>query len=129
MQLGFKRRCKPLTGSGRKASRSSHMKHLKKLKDLKFDSNIHLILDVFPPVFQKLYPWPPIRYNITLQHNVNSNLIRVCVCVCLCVCVCVRTSFHREGFICLDRLECRRTDQRCYAEDVSFLCQFPSSLL
>ena len=43
----------------------------------------------------------------------------VCVCVCVCVrlcvfvttCVCVFTSIHREGFICLDQLECLETDQ------------------
>ena len=35
--------------------------------------------------------------------------VSVCVylCVCVCVCVCVR---HREGFICLDQLECQGTN-------------------
>ena len=38
----------------------------------------------------------------------------VCVCVCVCVCVsvgrdvggCVGMPIHREGFICLDQLDC-----------------------
>ena len=52
----------------------------------------------------------------------------VCVCMCVCVCVCVFvcvvcTSILREGFICLDQLECQGTHQRCYVEDVSFLSQ------
>ena len=38
----------------------------------------------------------------------------VCVCVFVCVCVCVCTSIHREDFICLDQLDCQRTDQRCF---------------
>ena len=41
----------------------------------------------------------------------------------VCVWLCVFTSFHREGFICLE------TDQRCCADDVGFLCRFPSWLL
>ena len=46
----------------------------------------------------------------------------------VCVCVCVFASIHRESFICLG-LEFQGTDQRCCVEDVSFLCQVPSSLL
>ena len=46
----------------------------------------------------------------------------------LCVCVCVFTSIHHEGFICLG-LEFQGTDQQCFVEDVSLLCQVPSSLL
>ena len=39
----------------------------------------------------------------TLKTFDNFRDICVCVCVCVvCVCVCVRTSIHREGFICLD---------------------------
>ena len=41
----------------------------------------------------------------------------------------VFTSIHREGFICLDQVGYQGTDQRCYVEDVNFLCQIPSSLL
>ena len=41
----------------------------------------------------------------------------------VCVWLCVFTSFHREGFI------CQETDQRCCADDVGFLCRFPSWLL
>ena len=53
----------------------------------------------------------------------------LCVCVCMyCVCVCVFTSVHREGFACLE-LELQETDQQCFVEDVSFLCQVLSSLL
>ena len=50
----------------------------------------------------------------------------VCVCVCVCACVRVRVciiSIHREGFICLEQLECQRTDQQCCVKDVSFLRQ------
>ena len=43
----------------------------------------------------------------------------MCVCVCVFVCVWVGVS----GF------EFQGIDQRCYVEDVSFLCQVPSSLL
>ena len=59
----------------------------------------------------------------------------LCVCVCVCVCLrpfyplCVLTSIHREGFICREQLECLRADQGCCVEDVSFVCQVPSSLL
>ena len=42
--------------------------------------------------------------------------------------VCEFTSIHREVFIFLEHLKCQETDQRC-VEDVSFLCQVPSSLL
>ena len=51
---------------------------------------------------------------------------RACVCVCVCVWLCVFTSFHREGFICLDHLRYQGTDQQCCADDVGFLCRFPS---
>ena len=47
--------------------------------------------------------------------------VRACVCVC--------TSIHPEGFIYLDQVGYQGTDQRCYVEDVKFLCRFPSSLL
>ena len=50
-----------------------------------------------------------------------------CVCVCVCVCVYVCMSIHSEDFIWLG-LEFQETDQRCGIEDVSFLCQVPSSL-
>ena len=53
--------------------------------------------------------------------------VRACVRACVCVCVC--TSIHPEGFICLDQVGYQETDQRCYVEDVKFLCRFPSSLL
>ena len=53
----------------------------------------------------------------------------VSVCVCVCLCVCVFMSIYREGFICLDQLECQGTDQQCCVVDVSFLCQVSSSLL
>ena len=53
----------------------------------------------------------------------------VCVCMCVCVCVCVFTSIQCEGFFCLDQLEYHETGQRCYGEDVNFLCQVPSLLL
>ena len=53
----------------------------------------------------------------------------VCVCVCVCVCLCVFTSIRREGFICRDQVGYQGTDQRCYAEDVEFLCQVSSSLI
>ena len=52
-----------------------------------------------------------------------------CVSVCVCLCVCVFMSIYREGFICLDQLECQGTDQQCCVVDVSFLCQVSSSLL
>ena len=53
-----------------------------------------------------------------------------CVCVCVCVCVLVFMSIDREGFICLVyQVGYQVTDQRCYVEDVEFLCQVPSSLL
>ena len=47
----------------------------------------------------------------------------MCVCVRARarVCVCVFTSIHSEGFICLDQLECQGTDQRFFAEKVSFI--------
>ena len=45
------------------------------------------------------------------------------------MCVCLFTSIHREGFICPDQLESQGAAERCYAEDVSFLCQVSSSLL
>ena len=73
-----------------------------------------------------------------LQHLGRYRQVCVCVCVCVCmcmycaqVCVCVYvfTSIHREGFICLDQLEYQGTDQRCYVEDINFLCQVPSSQL
>ena len=53
----------------------------------------------------------------------------VCVSVCLCGCGCVwvRTSIHREGFICLDQVGYQGADQRCYVEDVNFLYQVSSS--
>ena len=51
----------------------------------------------------------------------NKHRVCVCVCVCVCACVCVFTSIHSEGFICLDQLECQGTDQRCFAEKVSFI--------
>ena len=38
------------------------------------------------------------------------------------------TFMHREGFICLG-LKFQGIDERCCVEDVSFLCQVPSSLL
>ena len=53
----------------------------------------------------------------------------VSVCVCVCVCVCVFTSIQCEGFFCLDQLEYHETGQRCYGEDVNFLCEVPSLLL
>ena len=66
------------------------------------------------------------NYKVLLLSNVSPfSFACVCVCmcvyvcVCVCVCVCVFTFIHREGFICLDQLECQGTDQRCYA----FLCQ------
>ena len=59
----------------------------------------------------------------------NTICVCVCGCVCVCVCLCVCKSIHRESFICLDQLECQGTDQRYYVEDVSFVCQVPSSLL
>ena len=43
-------------------------------------------------------------------------------------CVCVFASIHLEGFICLG-LEVQGTDQRCFVEDVIFLCQVPSTIL
>ena len=49
------------------------------------------------------------------------------VCVCVCVCVCVFPSAHREGLICLDQLKCQGKDQGSCDEEVSFLCQVPSS--
>ena len=52
-----------------------------------------------------------------------------CVCVGVCVCVCLFTSIQREDFICLGQLECQGTGQRYCVEDISFLCQVPSSLL
>ena len=55
--------------------------------------------------------------------------VRACVRVCVFVCVCVCTSIYPEGFICLDQVGYQGTDQRCYVEDVKFLCRFPSSLL
>ena len=51
------------------------------------------------------------------------------VCVCVCVFLFVFTSVHREGYICLEQLECRGTDQQWCVDDVSFLCQVPSLLL
>ena len=55
--------------------------------------------------------------------------IYLCVCVraCMCLCVCVLTSFHREGFICLDQLGYQGPDQRRCVEDVGFVCRLPSS--
>ena len=38
-------------------------------------------------------------------------------------------SIQLEDFIFLEQLKCQGTDQGCCAEDVSFLCQVPSSLL
>ena len=66
--------------------------------------------------------------------------VGVCGCVCGCgvggcgcvgvgVCVCLFTSIQREDFICLGQLECQGTGQRYCVEDISFLCQVPSSLL
>ena len=55
--------------------------------------------------------------------------VGVGVCVCVCVCVCLFTSIQREDFICLGQLECQGTGQRYCVEDISFLCQVPSSLL
>ena len=48
------------------------------------------------------------------------------MCVYVCVFVCVFTPIQRKGLICLG-LEFQRRDQRCCVEDVSFLCQVPSS--
>ena len=36
---------------------------------------------------------------------------------------CVFTSIHREGFNCLEQLECQGADQGCCVEDVPFFCQ------
>ena len=75
------------------------------------------------------------RTNVPRQREdlSENTLLRVCVCVCVCararVCVCVFTSIRREGFICLDQLGYQGTDQRCYVEDVYFLCPVPSSLI
>ena len=62
------------------------------------------------------------KYNVLLKSN------DVCLKCHLALCVCF-TSIHREGFICLEQFEYQETDQRCCAEDVSFLFQVPSSLL
>ena len=59
----------------------------------------------------------------------SSGQLLLCVCVCFCVWGCVFTSIHREGFIFQDQVRYLRTDQRCYFEDVNFLCQVPSPLL
>ena len=67
--------------------------------------------------------------------------VGACVCVCVCMCVSVSvsvsvyvsvsvcTSIQCKGFMCLDRLDSKGTDQKCCAKDVSFLCQVPSLLL
>ena len=78
-----------------------------------------------------------VLYNLIFQVIVIDVLLMttcvyVCVYVCVCVCVCMHERlrpFKGEGFICLDQLGYQGTDQRCYIEDVNFLCQVPSSLL
>ena len=63
------------------------------------------------------------KYNVLLKRNdVRLMPFNTFMCVRF-------TSIHREDFICLEELECQGTDQRCCTEDVSFLCQVPSSLL
>ena len=64
--------------------------------------------------------------NLTNQHFLKHQLVTY---MCVCVCVCVFMSIHLEGFICLKLFECQGTDQWYCVEDISFLCQVPSSLL
>ena len=68
-----------------------------------------------------------------IEYKILCVCVCVCVCVrvrmCVCVCVCVCVSIHPEGFICLGQVGYQETDQGCYVEDVTFLCQVPSSLL
>ena len=65
-----------------------------------------------------------LKKSVAYKKSVYSLSLSVCVCVC----VCVFTSIHHEGFICLG-LEFHGTDQQCFVEDVSLLCQVPLSLL
>ena len=74
--------------------------------------------------FHNSYGSPIIQKQIVQSTEVFLN-----ICVFLCARVCVFMSIHLEGFICLKQQDCQGTDQRCYVEDVSFLCQVPSSLL
>ena len=72
------------------------------------------------------------RCRIILEEIRFTHFLTTYVCVYVidrCVCMCVFTSIHREGFICLDQLDWQGKDQRCFVEDISVLCQFPSSLL
>ena len=57
------------------------------------------------------------KYNVLLKRN-DECLMSVNTSVFVYF-----TSIHREDFICLEQLECQRKDQRCCAEEVSFLCQ------
>ena len=43
-------------------------------------------------------------------------------------CMCVFTSIHREGFICLEQLDCQGIDQWCCVEDVGFPSLHPGSI-
>ena len=64
----------------------------------------------------KLFIW---KFSVvTNRTNLSVNLF-----------VTVFTLIHREGFICLEQLECQGTDQQCCVEDVSFVRQVLSSLL
>ena len=71
-----------------------------------------------------------IKFPIPNSSNLPSLLLDCQVTYWLCVCVCVgaraRTSIHREDFICWDQLDYQGTDQRCYVDDFSFLCQVKS---
>ena len=95
------------------------------------------VLVVFGSLLNHKGSLRPIAGIVLLFHRLivspdSAFSCRVCVCVCVCVCVrvCVCfTSIDREGFICLDQFGHQGTDQRCYVENVNFLCQVPSLLL
>ena len=92
--------------------------HLEKIPQVDAPPNFYCF-------YQKWIP-PPLNNNF---HVINQKGFFFCCSNCCCTaCVCLRPCTAKSPSA-SNIWDCQGTDQRCFVEDVGFLCRFPSSLL